>query len=257
MRVCLMSDMEGVSGVTNFEDFVNAGARYYETGRQLTTGEVSAAVQGALDAGATEVLVIDGHGGGAVDPLLLHPAARLLAQGTYPFGLDLGFDCLALVGQHAKAGTPDGHLCHTQTLQWLDCVINGVSLGETGELMLLASEYGIPTVALSGDQAACREAQILVPGIATAAVKQGLSRKAAIHLHPEVARGLIREAVRQGVACRQELPLFRLPPPYEMVVTWQTGPEGPIHRGRKTADTILALLTKPYDQVEEREEVTP
>ncbi len=255
MRVYLMTDMEGVSGVTNFEDFIRAGARYYETGRQLTTGEVSAAVQGALDAGATEVLVVDGHGGGAIDPLLLHPAARLLTRGTYPFGLDLGFDCVAIIGQHAKAGTPEGHLCHTQTLEWLDCVVNGVSVGETGEMMLLASEYGVPTVALSGDEAACREAQALVPGIATAAVKQGLSRTAAIHLHPEVARGLIREAVRQGVARRQEVPLFRLPPPYEMVVTWQTNSEGPIHRGCKTADTILTLLTKPYDCVEETEEI--
>jgi D-amino peptidase len=251
LRVYLMTDMEGVSGVTNFEDFIKPEGRYYERGRQLTTGEVSAAVEGALNAGATDVLVVDGHGAGAIDPLLLHPAARLLTRGRYPFGLDLGFDCAGIIGQHAKASTPDGHLCHTQTLEWLDCTINGVSVGEMGEMMLLAAEYDVPTVALSGDAAACREAQALVPGIATAAVKQGLSRSAAIHLHPQVAQGLIRDAVQQGIACRAEMPLFRLAPPFEMVVTWQTGSDGPVKRGRKTAGAILEVLTKPYDQIEE------
>ena len=69
-------------------------------------------MEGALLAGADEVLVADGHGSTAIDPLLLHPAARLLSPCTgYPFGLDQGpFDCALIIGQHAKAGTLDGHL---------------------------------------------------------------------------------------------------------------------------------------------------
>ncbi len=251
MRVYIMTDMEGVAGVTGFEDFVTPDGRYYETGRELTTGEVSAAVEAALLAGATEVLVVDGHGVGAIDPLQLHPGAKLLARSGYPFGLDRGFYCQLIIGQHAKAGTADGHLCHTQTLDWYDCTINGVSVGEMGEMMLLAGEYGVPTVALSGDEAACREAAALVPGIATAAVKQGLNRAAAIHLHPEVARGLITEAVQEGIARREELPLFRLAPPYDMVVTWKSDLEGHVKRGRKSGATILEVLSKPYDEVEE------
>ncbi len=251
MRVYIMTDMEGVAGVTGFEDFVSRESRYYEVGRELTTGEVSAAVEGALIAGATEVLVVDGHGAGAINPRLLHPAARLLVGGGYPFGLDSGFDCALIIGQHAKAGTLDGHLWHTQTLDWHDCTINGVSVGEMGEMMLLAAEYGVPTVAVSGDTAACREAQSLVPGLATAAVKQGLNRSAAIHLHPEVARRLIRDAVQDGIARREELPLFRLTPPYEMVVTWGETPSGGVRRGRKRASSILEVLSKPYDETEE------
>lgn len=251
MRVYIMTDMEGVAGVTSFEDFVLPEGRYYEVGRELTTGEVSAAVEGALLAGATEVLVVDGHGAGAINPLLLHPAAKLLARSGYPFGLDRGFDCALIIGQHAKAGTLDGHLWHTQTLDWHDCTINGVSVGEMGEMMLLASEYGVPTVALSGDEAACREARALVPGLATAAVKQGLNRSAAIHLHLEVARSLIRDAVQDGIARRAELPLFRLEPPYEMVVTWKSDFEGHLKRGRKTGDSLLEVLSKPYDEIEE------
>jgi D-amino peptidase len=247
-----MTDMEGVAGVTNFDDFVTPAGRYYEVGRRLTTGEVNAAVEGALLAGAREVLVADGHGAGAIDPLLLHPAARLAAGAVgYPFGLEPGFDCALIIGQHAKAGTPDGHLWHTQVLDWLDCTINGLSVGELGEMALLAAEFGVPTVALSGDAAACREAQGLVPGIATAAVKQGLHRAAAIHLHHEVARGLIRDAVRDGITRRADLPLLRVAPPYEMVVTWQLGEQAPVQRGRKTAGTILEVLSKPFDEIAE------
>ena len=252
MRVFLMTDMEGVAGVTNFEEFVTPAGRYYEIGRQLTTGEVSAAVEGALLAGADEVLVADGHGSTAIDPLLLHPAARLLSPCTgYPFGLDQGpFDCALIIGQHAKAGTLDGHLWHTGTLEVVDTTINGLSVGEMGEIMLLAAEFGAPTVALSGDAAACREAQALVPGIATAAVKQGLDRRSALHLHPEVARGLIRDAVRDGIARREELPLLRLTPPYDMVVTWQHADQ-PLQRGRKSGATLLEVLSKPYDEITE------
>ena len=244
-----MTDMEGVAGVASFEDFTRPEGRYHEVGRQLTTGEVNAAVEAAVIAGASEILVVDGHGAGAIDPLLLHPAAQVLLKPSgYPFGLDESFDCALIIGQHAKAGTADGHLWHTQNEKWVDCTINGVSVGEAGQNMLMCSEYGVPVVALSGDEACCREARALVPEIATAAVKRGLNRRSAIHLHHEQARNLIRAAVQDGIRRREEMSRFWLQPPYEMVVTWQEA-EGAVKRGVKHGDSIVAVFNAGYEQV--------
>jgi len=107
MKIYLMTDMEGVAGVVNGDDYLAPGARYYEVARELVTGEVNAAIEGALEGGATEFLVVDGHGQGAINPLLLHPAARLLTGRPlgYPFGIDESFtarlyDRPACPGEH-------------------------------------------------------------------------------------------------------------------------------------------------------------
>ena len=52
MRVLIMSDMEGVSGIVVWEQ-VNGGAAMFEEGRHLYTEEINAAVRGAKAAGAT------------------------------------------------------------------------------------------------------------------------------------------------------------------------------------------------------------
>ena len=77
MRVYVMTDMEGVCGVQDSENWCEPSGRYYEQGRELLTREVNAAVEGFLEAGATDVLVADGHGYGGILPSLLHGAAAL------------------------------------------------------------------------------------------------------------------------------------------------------------------------------------
>src|SRR5829696_5209580 len=99
MKIYIMTDMEGVAGVVSSTDYCAPDSRYYEVGRELTTMETNAAIEGALEAGATDFLVVDGHGAGAINPSLLHPAARLLIGRPrpvgYPFGepeVDTAFD---------------------------------------------------------------------------------------------------------------------------------------------------------------------
>ncbi|MEM2961101.1 MAG: M55 family metallopeptidase, partial [Candidatus Bathyarchaeia archaeon] len=127
-----MTDMEGVAGVINFSDYAFPQGRYYEIGRQLTTEETNAAIEGLLEAGAREILVVDGHGHGAINQLLLHPSAKLLAGRplNYPFGIDKSFSAALIIGQHAKSNTDGGHLSHTGSTEVEDLTINGVSLGE-------------------------------------------------------------------------------------------------------------------------------
>lgn len=68
MKIYIMTDMEGVCGVLNHDDWVMPSGRYYEEGKKLLTLEVNAAVEGFLSEGATQVLVVDGHGAGGLIP---------------------------------------------------------------------------------------------------------------------------------------------------------------------------------------------
>lgn len=262
MRVLIMTDMEGVAGVMNSGDYLGPTGRLYDVGRELATLECNAAIEGALAAGATDVVVVDGHGAGAMDPRRLHPAARLLAGRPKPraFGCDASFAAAFVVGQHAMSNADGGHLSHTNSWNVDEWRVNGCAIGELGKEMLLFAACGVPTVLVTGDEACAAEARALVPEIETVAVKAGIRRgsaaglsadenerfnQAAIHLHPEKARELIRIGAERAVRRRREIPPFTLEPPYEYVR--ETRPDGT--RPRKvdttTSDDIVALLGWP------------
>ena len=131
MRVLIMSDMEGVSGIVVW-DQVNGGAPLYEECRRLYTEEINAAVRGAKAAGATEIVAVDCHGaGGGLDFQFVRPRiARPRLHVGLPSSLEpihrtarTGCDVALMVGMHARAGTPDGVLCHTiSTTTWRESV---------------------------------------------------------------------------------------------------------------------------------------
>src|ERR671925_126803 len=121
MRAMIWCDMEGVSGIVQWEQ-VNGGARMYEEGRRLYTEEVNAAVRGARAAGATEIVVVDCHGAGgpwtfnSLVPDLLDPGCEYIVQERwtgYTEFLEQGCDAALFVGMHARAGVPDGVMNHT------------------------------------------------------------------------------------------------------------------------------------------------
>jgi len=263
MKVYIMTDMEGVAGVINFDDYTSPQGRYYEVGRELTTLEVNAAIEGLLEAGADEILVVDGHGHGAINPVLLHPEAKLLAGRplNYPFGCDRTFDAAVIIGQHAKSNTDGGHLCHTGSLRVEDLRINGISLGELGCNMLFAAYFGVPTIMVSGDKAACEEALALVPNIEVAPVKEGIKRGsasgltaeenklfngAAIHLHPKKARELIKKKAAAALRRLDEIELFWIDPPYELeCILRPEKPGGEMKIARVRSNDLLELLRAP------------
>lgn len=248
MKIFVMTDLEGVAGVMNW-DWTGPGRPYYPVGRELLTQEVNAAVEGLFEGGAAEVLVCDAHGPGAIDVNLLDPRAQVQRgwpDEMWPLGLDSTFDAVIWVGQHAKAGTPYGHLCHTQSLEYIDESVNGVSIGEFGELALCAAELGVRAIFGSGDEAFTREAQALVPGIETVAVKRGLkagrtdhldveqyarATTSAVHLHPVRARELIREGARRAVERARADERYGvvpgLKPPYRRVIKLRPGERRP------------------------------
>jgi D-amino peptidase len=222
MNVVMMTDLEGVAGVVSFEDQAYASGTYYEAAKKLLTAEINAAVEGLLAAGVEDVLVIDGHGAGGVLFEELHPAANLLhgrpsAPADVRKEVIAGYDAAVIVGQHAMAGVADGNLAHTQSSRHIDYIkLNGTPIGETAQFALYCGGLGVPVIFLSGDHAACREVEALIPGITTAEVKQGLSRDSAISLSKEAARALIRERIQVAVEKQRSDPIAPLvwEPPY-------------------------------------------
>jgi D-amino peptidase len=209
VRVHVISDMEGVSGIVRPEQ-VTGGDPMYEEGRRLYTEEINAAVRGAKAAGATEIVVMDCHGAGkgwdfnSLVPDLLDPACEYVVQEQwteYTRFLEDGCDAALLVGMHARAGTPDGVLNHTVSGQaWRNLRFNGVLVGETGINAALCGTWGCPVLLVTGDRATCDEArELLGPGLTTVAVKQGLGRHAARQIPPRRARELIEAGAREAL----------------------------------------------------------
>lgn len=225
LKVFVSVDMEGISGVVRWED-VNAGKGDYEYFRRLMTAEANAAVEGALAAGATEVVVRDAHDTACnILPSELHSEAKLLrgwSGGPLSMmdGIDQSFAAAVFIGYHAKANTPDAILKHTMNLGVADLRVNGVSMPEGGWNALLAGYHGVPVVFLSGDAAICDFSRNLLPGVQTVAVKQGIGA-ASLGLHPEKSQAAIREGVRRAVeqraACRPYLPVG----PYRVEVVFK------------------------------------
>lgn len=222
LRVFISVDMEGIAGVVRGSD-VGGSEGDYQYFRELTTLETNAAVEGALEAGATEIVVREGHGSKTnLIPHLLHPEAKLLRGVTdrpenMMLGIDDTFDAVVFVGYHAKAGTEEGILAHTSTGNVIDLSVNGVSLPEAGYNAIIAGLHGVPVVMVAGDNWICQQVRDLFGEVVTVETKVGMGT-AALGLHPDVVRERVRTGTREALAGLERFEPFVLDPPYEMVL---------------------------------------
>ena len=204
MRIYISADLEGIAGVVH-GDQCHEGGKDYDRARRWMTQEVSAAVQGALDAGASDVLVNDAHG--SMRNLLyeeLHPKATLISGTGKPLqmmeGIDDSYDAVFLIGYHARMGQ-QGILNHTISGGTVGGVwVNGLEVGETGINSFTAGHFGVPVVLVTGDHCLAAEAQELMPWVKTVAVKRAISRYAAASLPRDEVRDLIRQRAHEAVA---------------------------------------------------------
>jgi D-amino peptidase len=220
MKVYLMTDLEGVAGVYQWEGRDDESLENHERRcrqRIWLAEEVSAAVDGLFAGGASEVIVNDGHGAGyTIDLDHLDPRATVIHGQERPFWLPfLDETCAAtgLIGAHAKAGTPNANLCHTMSSKIRDWRFNDISMGELGLQAAIAGHYGVPFTLCTGDVHACKEAEELVPGVVTAPVKYGTSLLSALTLSREEACARIRDAALQSMAAVTEVAPLRLDSP--------------------------------------------
>lgn len=221
MKIFIMTDLEGASGVAGHWSDFDPGGREYDAARRLLTGDVNAAIAGAFEAGAKEVVVLDGHGA-ALTILIeeLDSRAQLIRGRRIQEleGLDDSFDLMFAVGAHAMAGARDGLLTHTLSTEIDGVWLNGSPVGEIGLWAALAGDYNIPLGLVAGDYAAVREAKSLLKHVHGVAVKKATSRFAAKCLHPCVSQKLIKEAAFKAVKEIDEFVPFRPKRPIELKV---------------------------------------
>ncbi len=204
MKILIAVDMEGITGVTTWEQVDPSHAEYARF-RKLMTQDVNAAVRGAYDAGADEVIVVDGHWNGS-NILIeeLDPRAKLNSGSPSPFsmmqGIDETIDGVIFIGYHARNGSPNAILDHTWSSKTVANVwLNDALVGEYGLNAAVAGHFGVPVIMVSGDQTVCMQATELLGDVETAVVKQASGRFAGECLTPEVTQEMICLSTERAV----------------------------------------------------------
>jgi D-amino peptidase len=107
-------------------------------------------------------------------------------------------EAVAFLGYHAAAGA-EGVLAHTYLANSITSVrVNG-ELGSEGRLnAYVAAEVGVPVVLVTGDDRTCADAEAYAPQALTVAVKECVSRYAAICKPPEETAAAITAAAEQA-----------------------------------------------------------
>ena len=223
MRIYIHTDLEGISGIDRAE-MVPRESDQYRYACELLMGDLNAAVDGAFAGGATEVIALDSHGGGNnfILDMLDHRAQNDTKPNRKWWGI-MDEQCAAtyFIGAHAMAGTINGFLDHTQSsLAWFHYIVNGRRIGELGQWAMVASNWGIPLVMMSGDEAACVEAHQFFRPCKTAAVKRGIGRQRAEALPLEEARQRIWQAAHDAIAIIPEAKPFCPQKPMEIITVY-------------------------------------
>ncbi|HYB31599.1 MAG TPA: M55 family metallopeptidase [Solirubrobacteraceae bacterium] len=205
MKVFISSDIEGAAGIVDWEQ-VRAPGTEYEIGRQLLTDEVNAAIDGAVQAGASHILVNDAHRAMYnLRPGELHHRASYLSGRHKPLymmeGLDETFDAVFMVAYRGAIGAERAILSHTYNpaAVW-EARLNGVAVGESALNALVALHHRVPVVLITGDEATAEEARPFLPEIEAVVVKRSITRFAAESLHPDRACELIQAGAARGLA---------------------------------------------------------
>jgi D-amino peptidase len=231
MKVFISADIEGITGLLSWAQCAGPGdeeAADWAFAREMMTHDVNAAIRGARKGGAKHVVVKDSHGGGK--NLLvsdLEPGTELISGGGCGHhdgmmeGIDSTYDAAFLVGYHAKAGTHKAIMCHTISGKVHRLRINGREFGEIGLSAGTAGRYLVPLVTVCSDHAGCAEAKSFIPGVHTAAVKNGLGRFMGTCLHPDQTAALIESAAAAGVKNQPAVEPFKIEPPVEIEMVFK------------------------------------
>ena len=227
MKLYISTDFEGVAGIVDWDQIL-VGSHDYEMGRRLLLGELNAAIDGALQAGAQTILVNDSHSSMRnLDPERLHGAASMLSGKHKPLymmeGLDSSFDAIFFLGYHGSIGASRAILSHSYNPRAIwEARINGEVVGETGLNALVAAHYGVPIALVSGDDVTIEEAQRLHPEPHGVVVKRSVTRYAAESLHPDIARERIQRAAHEALTSARPTSAPRFPSPTTVELTFLT-----------------------------------
>ena len=218
LKVYISADMEDVVGVVTDQQLGPSGFEYTRF-REFMTQEVIAAIEGARDAGATEILVSDSHGNG--QNLLIEKLPQditLVRAWPRPLmmmqGIDETFDAAIFIGYHASTDNPNGIRAHTMSSARLASVkLNGTPMPEAGINAAIAGHFGVPVVMISGDDAIVDEARKLLGDIEGAVVKWSIGFHSGRTIMPEAAYELIRAKAAAALRRLDDFSPYRLQTP--------------------------------------------
>ena len=226
LKVHISVDMEGIGGVVSSEQLGPSGFEYGRA-REWMTGEALAAIAGAREAGATEIVVTDAHGNGQnllID--LLPDDVRVIRSWPRPLmmmeGVDSSFAAAVFIAYHSGTANPAGVRAHTMSSASLAGVkVNGRELPEAGVNALIAGHFGVPVVFVSGDDAAVAETRSLVGEIDAVVVKRAISFHSANTMTPKASQAAIRAGVKGALERRAGRRPFTMPAPYALELTFK------------------------------------
>ena len=226
MKVYISADIEGIGCIVRHEQSSPEG-REHGWARKMMTEEVNAAIRGAFDGGATEVVVSDSHNVGLnLIPEDLDERASIVMGSPRPLcmmeGVDMGFDAVFLVGYHAMAGTGDSTIIHVFTGRIALVRANETVIGEIGISAALAGHYGVPVALVTGDDKTVMEARKLLGSVETVEVKRGIGAYAGLCISPRKSRSLIYEGAKRAMSGARDWCLFRIESPVTLQVSFTT-----------------------------------
>jgi D-amino peptidase len=213
VKVFISFDMEGVAGIVDWSQCIAPG-QPYEEGRRLLLGEVNAAIDGAVEAGASEIVCNDSHGAmNNLDPAALHGRASYVAGRHKPLymmeGMDESVDAVFFIGYHGSISGASSVLSHTYNPSVISKVsLNGAECGESGINALVALAHDAPVALITGDQQTITEGGPFFKEAERVVVKQSITRFSAAQLHPAEARERIAAGAAQAL---RRLPTIGLP----------------------------------------------
>jgi D-amino peptidase len=225
MKVHISADMEGIAVLAHDDQTDQKGFDYGRM-REIMTAEVEAAIRGAKDGGADEVLVCDAHDTGR--NLLVEKMDEdfeVIQGAPYELGMMAGisesFDASFQVGYHSMRHTHAGTLGHTYTYSIAELKLNGVTVGETGLSAAIAGHFGVPLVFVSGDLHAITQAKRLVPGVVGVPTKEGVGVYGARSLTPRTAQEHIKKGAKQAMEKMHDIKPYVLKKPIQMEVVFE------------------------------------
>ncbi len=225
MKVYISSDIEGVTGVTHWDETSKSKGDYHPFAKQMTR-EVNAACEAASRAGAEEIWVNDAHGSGRnLDIQELPKNVRIIrGWSEHPLlmvqELDESFDAVMFIGYHSHSGSKDNPLSHTMSSSKLNYIkINGEFANEFIIHSYAASMFGVPSVFVSGDKGLCDYVEKTNSNIKTVSVKEGVGNST-ISIHPDLAVEKIKSGVEEILVSNIDLCNVSLPELFEVEISY-------------------------------------
>ena len=226
MKIYISADMEGVVGVVTNEQLGPQGFEYARF-REFMTQEVNAAIEGAVAAGATQIVVSDSHGNG--QNLLIEKLPKdILLVRSWPRplmmmqGIDETFAGAIFIGYHSATTNSQGVRAHTiSSARLADVRLKGVSMSEAGLNAAIAGHFNVPVIMISGDDVVVKETQALLGDVEGAVVKWASGFHSAKTMMPEASYQLIREKVQKAVGRIRDFKPYKLTAPIQLDVRFK------------------------------------